>query len=526
MNRIINKIKPVILIILDGWGVAPPSQGNAITLAKTPIFNKILTVYPSMTLQASGEAVGLPWGEMGNSEVGHLNLGAGKIIWQNLPRINRAIADGSFFKNKVFLKAIEHTKKNNSKLHLIELVSTGAVHSSIEHLYAFLELAKKNGLSKVYIHAILDGRDTPYNSGQQFIKELLERMKQIGIGKIATLSGRFWSMDRDNHWERTEKSYLAMTKGQADKFFDNPLAAIEDSYQNKIYDEEFVPTVITKNNQPVAKVQSNDAVIFLNFRPDRARQLTKAFVLDKFSGFSRDKIQNLLFVTMTEYEKDLPVDVAFPPEKIEQPLAKVISDLGLRQFHIAETEKYAHVTFFFNGGREQPFPGEDRVLIPSPRVSSYDQKPEMSAPEVTAKLKEAILSEKYDFIVVNFANGDMVGHTGNLEATKKAVETLDELLGQVLIEVLRKNGVAIVTADHGNAEEMINLRTGEIDKEHSTNPVPFIVVGKQYELTEKLKEVPDLSSMQPSGVLADVAPTILKIMGIKPPEEMTGTALI
>jgi len=528
MKKKAIKFRPVVLVILDGWGVAPPSQGNAVTLAKTPIFNNLLTHYPSMTLQASGEAVGLPWGEMGNSEVGHLNLGAGKIVWQNLPKITRSIADGSFFKNQIFLKAIEHVKRNKSKLHFVGLVSNGMVHSSINHLFALLEMAKQNNVKDVFIHAILDGRDTPFNSGEVFIKELENKIQQFNIGKIATLSGRYWAMDRDNHWERTEKVYKAMTEGKAEQYAQKPLKVITDSYSKRVYDEEFIPTVITdENNKPLGIVSDNDAVIFFNFRPDRARQLTKAFVLPDFNGFTRSrKLENLFFVTMTEYEVGLPVYIAFPPEKIENPLAKILSDFGLKQFHIAETEKYAHVTFFFNGGREQPFEGEERLLIPSPRVSSYDQKPEMSAPEVAAKTIEAINSGKYDFIIVNFANPDMVGHTGNLEAAKKAVEVVDELLGKILLSVLKINGVAIVTADHGNIEEMINLRTGEIDKEHSTNPVPFIIVGQTFELKNPLTEVPDLSIFSPFGVLADVAPTILKIMGLEKPKEMTGTALI
>ncbi|MGC9049103.1 MAG: 2,3-bisphosphoglycerate-independent phosphoglycerate mutase [Patescibacteria group bacterium] len=527
MVNIQPKIKPVVLVILDGWGVAPPSQGNAITLAKTLVFNNLLTHYPAMILQASGEAVGLSWGEMGNSEVGHLNLGAGKIVWQNLPKITRSIIDGSFFKNEVLLAALEHVKKNKSKLHFLGLVSKGMVHSSIDHLFALLELAKQKNIKDVFIHAILDGRDTPFNSGQVFIKELEDKIQQIGVGKIATLSGRYWTMDRDNHWERTEKAYLAMTEGGAEKYFQQPLKAIAESYEKKIYDEEFIPTVITdKNDKPLATISDNDAVIFFNFRPDRARQITKAFVLPEFKNFQRlRQLQNLFFVTMTEYEVGLPVEIAFPPEKIENPLAKIISDNNLKQFHIAETEKYAHVTFFFNGGTEKAFPGEDRVLIPSPRVSSYDQKPEMSAPEVAAKTIEAINSQRYDFIIINFANPDMVGHTGNLEAAKKTVEIVDELLGRILLSVLKVKGAAIVTADHGNIEEMINLRTGEIDKEHSTNPVPFIIVGKDFELKQPLAEVPDLSSFSPAGVLADVAPTILKMMGLPKPAEMIGTAL-
>ncbi len=512
----VTQIQPVILIILDGWGIAPPSQGNAVTLAKVPVFNKLTSLYPTMTLQASGEAVGLPWGEMGNSEVGHLNLGAGKIVWQNLPRISRAIKDGSFFNNQVFLKAIEHAKKNQSNLHLIGLISNGAVHSSLEHLYALLEMAAKNKFKNVFIHAILDGRDTPQDSGRVFINELLNKIKKIGVGQIASLSGRFYAMDRDNHWERVEKSYLVMTQGSTEQKFTNPLQAIESSYKNKVYDEEFLPVVITQNNQSIGQIKDNDATIFFNFRSDRARELTKAFVAKGFKGFKREKIKNLFFATMTEYEKDLPVEIAFPPEKIESPLAKIISDQGFKQFHTAETEKYAHVTFFFNGGCEQAYPGEKRALVPSPRISSYDQKPEMSAPKVAEQVIKALNSDKYQFIIVNFANPDMVGHTGNLKASIKALEVIDELLGQIVDLTLKKDWVSVLVADHGNVEEMINMETGEIDTKHSTYPVPFILINKKLK-NKKLKK---------DGVLGDIAPTILELLGEKKPPEMTGKSLI
>jgi 2,3-bisphosphoglycerate-independent phosphoglycerate mutase len=383
---------------------------------------------------------------------------------------------------------------------------------------------RRKNFNKVFLHAILDGRDTPYNSGIFFIKEVIEKMKKNRVGEIATLAGRFYSMDRDGNWGRTEKSYLAMTEGIGEKHKD-PIKAIEESYKKNIFDEQFLPTVILKNNQPVAKVEDNDALIFFNFRTERARQLTKAFVLDDFSGFERKrKINNLLFVTMTEYEKGLPTEVAFPPETIDYPLARVLSDYGLKQLHIAETEKYAHVTYFFNGGREKPYPNEDWVLIPSAKVSSFDQKPEMSAKEITQYVISAINQDKYDFILINFANPDIVGHTGNLPAVISAIETLDKCLSQIVEAVLKKDGVAIITADHGNAEEVVNLLTGEIDKEHSTNPVPFILISKKWE--KKEKEEIDLSSLKPVGVLADVAPTILKIMNIPQPKEMTGRPLI
>ena len=527
MNNILPKVQPVVLIILDGFGMAPPSQGNAVALAKKPIFDKLTMLYPTMTLQASGEAVGLSWGESGNSEVGHLSLGSGKIVWQNLPRITQAITEGSFFNNQAFLKAIAHVKKNKSTLHLMGLVSNGSVHSLNDHLYALLEILAKNELKDVAIHAFLDGRDTPRDSGHGFINDLQQKIKDIGPGQIATLSGRFWAMDRDNHWERVEQSYLAMTKGLAEKEYKDPLQAIDDSYKNEIYDEEFKPVVIVnEKGEARAKIKENDAVIFFNFRSDRAREITKAFVSENFKGFARDKIKNLFFVTMTEYEKDLPVEIAFSPEIITTCLAKVLSENSLGQMHVAETEKYAHVTFFFNGGQEKVYPKEKRILIPSPRIASYAQKPEMSAVEVAHQVLWGIGSQEYQFIVVNFANPDMLGHTGDVQAAIKGIETLDELLGQIIDLTLKENWVALITADHGNAEEMINLRSGEIDKEHTTNPVPLIIVDKNKENKSPLSVPPDLASMTPVGVLADITPTILKIMKLDKPSEMTGISLI
>lgn len=522
--------KPVVLVILDGWGVAPPSSGNAIARAKIPFFDKLVTNYPSMTLKASGGEVGLSWGEMGTSEVGHLNLGTGKIFYQTLPRINKAIEDGSFFDNPVLCDIASHVKKNKSSLHLMGLVSTGRVHSTIEHLYALLKFARNKKMKKVYIHAFLDGRDTIYNSGIEFISKLQEKIKEYKVGEIATLSGRFYAMDRDNRWDRTLKAYRAIVEGKSDEYFSDPIKAIENSYKKGVYDEEFVPTVITKYQRPIAQVKENDAVIFFNYRADRARQLTKAFVLKDFDKFERANFfPKLFFATMTEYEKGLPVKIIFSPEEIKTCLAKVLSEAGLKQLHIAETEKYAHVTFFFNGMEEKEFEGEDRIIIPSPRVASYDQVPEMSAPKIKERLIKEIMAQKYDFIVANFANADMVGHTGNLEATIKAIEAVDKCLEKISDAVLSLGGVLIITADHGNAEEVINLQTGEIDKEHSTNPVPFILVGKEWEgKTLGLKEAVggDLSLVTPVGVLADVAPTILKIMEIPKPDEMTGTSLI
>ena len=520
--------KPVVLIILDGYGVAAPSKGNAITLARKPNLNSYLNSYPVLTLQAAGEAVGLSWGEMGNSEVGHLSLGSGRILYQNLPRITRAIADGSFFENQAFLKACQYAREKNGNLHIMGLISPGGVHSYSEHCYALVELAKKQKVKKVFIHAFLDGRDTSHNSGKRYVGELQKKLKQIGLGEIATISGRYFSMDRDNHWERIEKAYMAITQGKCERAYEDPARAIEASYKAKIYDEEFVPTVITKGGKPKAVVKEGDSLIFFNFRADRARQLTKAFILPSFEKFKRPKyLQNLFFVAMTEYEKDLPMEIAFLPEKITMPLAKVISQAGLKQLHIAETEKYAHVTFFFNGGQEESFAGEERIIIPSPQVPSYDKKPEMSALQVTDRILKEIEADKFDFIVLNYANPDMVAHTGNLPATIQAIEILDDLVGQVVNKVLVKEGVVLITADHGNAEELYKLQTGEIDKEHSTCPVPLFIIGREFEGKVAAGAAgKDLSQVTPAGVLADIAPTILKIMGLKRPEEMTGRSLI
>jgi len=524
----INRPKPVVLMILDGFGVAPDSEGNAITRAKMPNFHSYVAKYPTMTIRASGEEVGLSWGEMGNSEVGHLSIGAGRVYYQMFPRINRAVDSGVFLDNPAFLKAVNHAKKNNKALHLIGLVSAGRVHAMDAHCHVLLGLAQKHGLSKVFVHAILDGRDTVYNAGIDFMESLVQRMDEFKIGKIASVSGRYFAMDRDNRWDRIEKAYNAMVLGQGE-FAEDPLEAIKASYTNEVYDEEFVPTVITENGQPVGSVQDGDAIIFFNFRPDRMRELTKAFVLPDFDKFKRKKLEGLVPVTMTQYEKGLPVDVAFPPDVIKHTLAEVVSEAGLTQLHIAETEKYAHVTFFMNGTREDPFPGEDRIIIPSPRVASYDKAPEMSAGKIADRVIKEIAAEKYDLIILNFANPDMVAHTGNLQASIKANEVVDVMMGKIVEAVVHKGGVVFLTADHGNAEELLNLRTNEMDKEHSTNPVPFMIIGKQFEGQSSIAgEVPDgdLSLMPPVGVLADVVPTILTVMNLPIPPEMSGQPLI
>lgn len=520
--------KPTVLMILDGFGVAPASDGNPIMSANMPNFNKYIRMYPTMTLKASGEEVGLSWGEMGNSEVGHLAIGAGRVYYQLFPRINRDILAGEFFQKKELLDAVDHVKKFKSKLHLIGQISPGGIHAMDEHCYALLEFAKKQGIEEVFVQAIVDGRDTIYNAGIDFITNLQNKIKEMGVGKIASMSGRYFAMDRDNRWDRVEKAYNAIVLGQGDVATD-PIEALKASYQKEVYDEQFVPTVITENGKPIATVGENDAVIFFNFRPDRMRELTKAFVMPTFDSFARTHVENLLVVTMAEYESGLPVEVVYPPEKIEQCLAQVFSDRGMTQLHIAETEKYAHVTFFLNGTREDPFSGEDRQIVPSPKVASYDLAPEMSAREVTDRVVKAIQSNAYDFIAMNFANPDMVAHTGDMPATKKAVECIDECLGKIVEATLSRDGFVFITADHGNAEELKNLRTGEMDKEHATNPVPFLIIGKQFEGQPSIAgEVPDgdLSLMSPVGMLADVAPTILAVLGIPQPELMTGQPLV
>ncbi len=522
--------KPVVLLILDGFGVAPSVDGNATREAKMPAMKRLIESYPAMTLQASGMAVGLAWGEVGNSEVGHLTIGAGRVFYQALPRVNMAIESGEFYKNTVLLQAIKHAKSTNGTLHLMGLVSRGGVHATQEHLYALLELCRQQDVKQVAIHAFLDGRDTLYNSGLEFITELETKIKELNVGVIATLAGRSWAMDRDSRWEKIQKAYDAMVLGQADAHATSATEAIQASYAQEVYDEELVPTIITRaDGSPVATVKDGDACVFFNFRPDRARQLTKAFVLPEFDKFPRKPLDRLFFATLMEYEKDLPVQVAFPPQIVETCLARVLSDAGLTQLHIAETEKYAHVTFFLNGMREAEYPGEERVIIPSPRVSSYDEAPAMSAQAIAERAVKAVADGSHDAIIVNFANPDMVAHTGNEPATVAACEAVDKAVGMVADAALAVGGVILITADHGNAEEVKNLTTGELDKEHSTNPVPFIIAGKPYEGMKAPSGDAvggDLSLTQPVGMLADVAPTMLKVLGLNVPPEMTGRPLV
>ncbi len=509
-------IRPIMLVIMDGWGWREEIEGNAIRLANTPNLDSFYEEYPFTLLKASGKAVGLPEGQMGNSEVGHLNLGAGRIVYQDLTRINMAIEDGSFYKNRVLIELMEAVKENHSVLHLLGLVSDGGVHSQMEHLFALLKLAKKIGLQQVCVHAFLDGRDTDPHSGITYLKQLQEEMKKIALGCICSLIGRYYAMDRDKRWDRIEKAYRCLVYGEGRKATD-PLKALQESYDAGETDEFVKPVVILdKNGEPKPRISDGDGVIFFNFRADRARELTMAFTQKDFSEFDvSDRPKLVGFVTMTQYDKNFDLPVAFLPQRLEHILGEEVSNGGLLQFRIAETEKYAHVTYFFNGGEETPFPGEDRLLIPSPRdVATYDQKPEMSAYEVAEALLERIKEDKYHLIVVNFANGDMVGHTGVLEAAIKACEVVDECVGKITDAWLSLGHAAIVTSDHGNAEMMLTP-DHSIFTAHTNFPVPL------YLLDDTRKDV-----HLHKGILADVAPTILHMMGLPIPKEMTGKVLI
>lgn len=543
--------RQVILVVLDGWGITQPGPGNAVSLSKTTNINRLWASYPHTLLKASGDAVGLPRDEAGNTETGHLNLGAGKIVYQDLERINMSIADGTFFDNQAIKLAIDHAKKMNSALHLIGLLGAGGVHSNIDHLFALIRFVKNQNYNNLYIHVITDGRDSPSTSSSTYVSRLREELTREGLGTIASIMGRYWAMDRDRRWDRTEKAYLALTEGVG-LLIKTPEEAIKLSYQEGKTDEFIEPSIITNQaGKPLKLIGDNDSVIFFNFRIDRPRQLTAAFVVKDFRDeslsldfdpylekyekthisskvkgyqkiFKRNKyLNNLCFVTMTEYSKSLEnsgIHVAFPPERIQNPLGRAISEAGLRQLRLAESEKERFVTFYFNGQQEDPFPGEERVIIPSPDVLTYDQKPEMSANEITDKLVEKLQENMtYSFILVNFANADMVAHTGNIGPTVTACETLDVCIGKIVNYVLAFGGYLIITADHGNAEEMINLHTGQIDTEHSNNPVPFITVSKN--LLGK-------SQMLTSGILADVAPTVLSLLNIPVSSTMTGRNLL
>lgn len=506
---------PLVLVILDGWGLAEKKEGNAIAQARTPNMDRLLEKYPSTVLESSGEAVGLPDGQMGNSEVGHLNLGAGRVVFQELTRISRSIKDGSFYNNDVLLNAVEHVREKGTALHLMGLLSDGGVHSHIEHLYALMELARDQGIKNVFIHAFLDGRDVPPDNALEYIIPLEERIKKMETGAVATVMGRYYAMDRDRRWDRTEKAYRAMVLGEGFKV-KSAEEAVKKGYARGETDEFIQPSVVVDSGgMPVAKINNGDAVIFYNFRPDRARQITRAFVDEEFDGFERPKdCPRVHYVCMTQYDKTIKAPVAFKPQVLVNTLGEVLSYHNLKQLRLAETEKYAHVTFFFNGGVERPNPGEERILIPSPKVATYDLKPEMSAYEVTKAFQEQLEKEKYHVIIMNYANPDMVGHTGIMEAAVKAVEAVDDCVGKVVTATLNKGGTVIVTADHGNAEVMQD-ESGEPHTAHTTDPVPFILVR------------PDGNNIKlRRGRLEDVAPTILQLLEIPQPEEMTGKALI
>lgn len=508
--------RPTVLMILDGYGLNDKIEGNAVKLANTPVMDKLMAEYPFVEGQASGMAVGLPDGQMGNSEVGHLNMGAGRIVYQELTRITKEIEEGTFFENEELVKAMENAKKNDSALHIFGLLSDGGVHSHITHIFGTIEMAKKFGLKKVYIHPFLDGRDTPPESAADFMQQLVDKMAEIGVGEVATISGRYWAMDRDNNWDREEKAYLAMTKGEGVKETD-PVEAVKNSYANGKTDEFMLPTVIEKDGTPVATIKDGDSIIFCNFRPDRARQITRAFCADDFNGFDREKKLDVVMVCFTEYDVTIPNKlVAFKKVEVKNTFGEYLAANHLKQARIAETEKYAHVTFFFNGGVEEPNEGEDRILVDSPKyVPTYDKKPRMSAYTVCDEVCKAITSRKYDVIITNFANPDMVGHTGVVDAAVKAIEVIDECVGEVVEFIKEVDGQLFICADHGNAEQLIDYETGEPYTAHTTNPVPFILVNAdpKYGLRE-------------GGVLADIVPTLIELMGMKQPEEMTGKSLL
>ncbi|MBL4954974.1 2,3-bisphosphoglycerate-independent phosphoglycerate mutase [Neobacillus sp. OS1-32] len=505
---------PVALIILDGFGCRNEVKGNAVAQAKKPNFDRLWNTYPHSHLGASGESVGLPDGQMGNSEVGHLNIGAGRIVYQSLTRVNIAIREHEFEKNETFLGAMEHVKKYGTSLHLFGLLSDGGVHSHIDHMFALLRLAKQEGVEKVYVHAFLDGRDVGPQTAKTYIQETLDKMKEYGVGEFATISGRYYSMDRDKRWERVEKSYRAMVYGEGPTYT-NPIELVDDSYAHGIFDEFVIPSVMVKEDgSPVATIQDHDAVIFYNFRPDRAIQISNTFTNKDFRSFDRGPKHphDLYFVCLTHFSETVDGYVAFKPTNLDNTLGEVLSQHHLKQLRIAETEKYPHVTYFMSGGREEKFPGEERILINSPKVATYDLKPEMSAYEVTDALLKEIQDDKFDAIILNYANPDMVGHSGMLEPTIKAVETVDECLGKVIDLILEKGGAAIITADHGNAEEVVTLE-GKPMTSHTTNIVPVIVTKKGIELRD-------------DGILGDLAPTMLDLLNIEKPAEMTGTSII
>ena len=507
--------KPTVLMILDGYGLNKNCEHNAVCEGKTPVMDKLMAEYPFVEGQASGMAVGLPEGQMGNSEVGHLNMGAGRIVYQELTRITKEIQDGDFFKNEALLAAVKNAKENNSSLHMMGLLSDGGVHSHNTHLYGLLKLAKQEGLEKVYVHCFLDGRDTPPASGKGYVAELEAQMAEIGVGAVASISGRYYAMDRDNRWDRVEKAYAALTRGEGDRAA-SAEAGMAASYEKEVYDEFVVPMVIEKDGEPLATIKENDSVIFFNFRPDRAREITRTFCDDEFAGFDRGDRIKTTFVCFTDYDDTISNKiVAFHKVAITNTFGEYLAAHNMTQARIAETEKYAHVTFFFNGGIEEPNAGEDRILVKSPKVATYDLQPEMSAPAVCEKLVDAIKSDKYDVIIVNFANPDMVGHTGVEEAAIKAIEAVDECVGKAVDALKEVDGQMFICADHGNAEQLVDYETGAPFTAHTTNPVPFILVNADPSYT-----------LREGGCLADIAPTLIELMGMEQPKEMSGKSLL
>lgn len=507
--------KPTVLMILDGYGLNDKTTGNAVAEANTPVMDKLMAECPFVKGNASGMAVGLPEGQMGNSEVGHLNMGAGRIVYQDLTKITKSISDGDFFENPALIEACRNAKDNGTALHMFGLVSDGGVHSHNTHIYGLLELAKRQGLSKVYVHCFLDGRDTPPASGKDYVQELTDKMAELGIGEVATVMGRYYAMDRDNRWERVEKAYNAMVRGEGVEASD-AVQAVQQSYDKEETDEFVMPTVVMKDGKPTATIKDGDSIIFFNFRPDRAREITRTFCDDEFAGFDRGERVKTTYVCFTEYDVTIGNKlVAFVKDEITNTFGEFLAANGLKQARIAETEKYAHVTFFFNGGVEEPNEGEDRILVKSPKVATYDLKPEMSAYEVCDKLVEAVKSGKYDVIIINFANPDMVGHTGVENAAVQAIEAVDACVGRTVDAVKEVDGQMFICADHGNAEQLIDDVTGEPFTAHTTNPVPFILVNA--DPAYKLRE---------GGCLADIAPTLIELMGMKQPEEMTGKSLL
>ena len=507
--------KPTVLMILDGYGLNEKHEANAVYQANTPVMDSLMKEYPFVKGNASGLAVGLPDGQMGNSEVGHMNMGAGRIVYQELTRISKEIKDGEFFENEALLAAMNNAKEHNSSVHMMGLLSDGGVHSHITHVYGLLELAKRCGVEKVYVHCFLDGRDTPPASGKEYIEQLEAKMQELGVGEVGVVSGRYYAMDRDNRWDRVEKAYRALTKGEGVPGA-SATQAVQESYDNGVTDEFVVPIVVQKDGKPVTVISDNDSIIFFNFRPDRAREITRAFCDDEFTSFEREKKLKLTYVCFTDYDETIQNKlVAFHKVLLHNTFGEYLAAHNMTQARIAETEKYAHVTFFFNGGVEEPNKGEDRVLVKSPKVPTYDMQPEMSAPGVCEKLLEAIRSGKYDVIIINFANPDMVGHTGVLSAAIKAVETVDECVGKTVEAIKEVGGQLFICADHGNCEQLIDYETGEPWTAHTTNPVPFILVNAdpKYGLRE-------------GGCLADIIPTLIELMGMEQPAEMTGKSLL